>query len=217
LVFAKHQQQSDRSQIGGVEHEVGLHPVEGVGDDGVDVIGKCHVVELGQVDVLEGEVPSFPVRPDGRRPVGDRLPPRPVGQRAGGEPGAAAELGVDADQQLENRCRRRLADRFVGADQRAESVVHVAVDEPDVGGVGRDSPLGEHLPHGRGLGGADEILGHGRHRPDGMGGLGAPRSRTRRGPVVGGGRGGHQWFSFLVALVAFGVFFDERGGLVSIS
>jgi hypothetical protein len=63
-----------------VEHEVGLHPVEGVGDDRVDVVGQCVGVELGQVDVLEGEIPPFPFRADRRRPVGDRLPPRPVGQ-----------------------------------------------------------------------------------------------------------------------------------------
>jgi hypothetical protein len=55
-----------------------------------------------------------------------------------------------------------------------------------------------------------------------MGGLGAPRSRARSGPliaavvvvvgvvVIGGSPSWWRW-------IAFGVFFDGRGGLVSIS
>src|SRR3954454_20150096 len=97
--------------------------VEGVGDKGVDVVGKRIVVELREVDVLQRQVPSLPIRSDRRRPLGNGSSPRPVGQRVGGAAGAAPELGVDADNELENRLRGWLSNGAVSGDQRAEPAV----------------------------------------------------------------------------------------------
>ena len=201
-----------------MEHEVGVVAVEGMSDDGADVVGKCTVVELRKVNVLEGEVPSLPIRSDRRRPIRNRASPGPIAQGDGRAAGAAAELGVQADEQLQQRRGRWLSDRAVGADQGTEPAVHVTVDEPDIDGLGRYAPFGEHFPHPRGLCRADEVLSDRGHRSYTVGGFCDPGSRPRRGPFNAVGRGGHYLLSLSLAAIAFGFLFRVAGrGLVSIA
>ena len=114
-------------------------------DDLLGMLDQRRLVELTEVDLLDGEVARLDECASTTFPIGHHLSPRPFDPRSLGCSSPSAELRMEAADGFQDEPRRQVLGRAIGSDQWAQPCVHEAVHEPAIEGVGRRAELGEHL------------------------------------------------------------------------
>ena len=100
-----------------MQPEVLLERGADMGEDPTHVVGQALILQRSHVDVLEGQVARYQVRPDRGMPFGDHPGRRRLLEGPTGGPGATTELRVQSGGDLQQHGGGSLGRRPIGPDE----------------------------------------------------------------------------------------------------